>query len=58
LNAPIPLAEIERARETVRDAIVYTPLVRFDGPEVPADTEIWLKLECLQPIGAFKLRGA
>ena len=32
-----------------------TPLVRFDhdGPH-----EVWLKLECLQPIGSFKLRGA
>jgi threonine dehydratase len=37
---------------------VRTPVVRFDGPEVPAGTELWLKLECLQPIGSFKLRGA
>jgi threonine dehydratase len=35
---------------------VRTPLVRLDAPE--ADAEIWLKLECLQPIGSFKLRGA
>ena len=33
-----------------------TPLVRLQVPESPA--EIWLKLECLQPIGSFKLRGA
>ena len=33
-----------------------TPLVRLDVPEGPA--EIWLKLECLQPIGSFKIRGA
>jgi len=33
-----------------------TPLVRLDIPEAPA--EIWLKLECLQPIGSFKIRGA
>ena len=32
--------------------------MRFQGPEVPAATEIWLKLECLQPIGSFKIRGA
>jgi threonine dehydratase len=57
LNA-IPLDEIERARDTVADAIVRTPLVRFEGSEGPDDTEIWLKLECLQPIGSFKLRGA
>ena len=54
----IPHREIERARDTVADAVLRTPLVRFDGPEVPDDTEIWLKLECLQPIGSFKLRGA
>ena len=33
-----------------------TPLVRLDVPEAPA--EIWLKLENLQPIGSFKIRGA
>ena len=35
---------------------VRTPLVRLQV-DVP-DTEIWLKLECLQPIGSFKIRGA
>ena len=35
---------------------VRTPLLRL--PVELADTEIWLKLECLQPIGAFKIRGA
>lgn len=33
-----------------------TPLVRLQAPESPA--EIWLKLECLQVIGSFKIRGA
>ena len=33
-----------------------TPLVRLQAPESPA--EIWLKLENLQPIGSFKIRGA
>jgi threonine dehydratase len=37
------------------DAIA-TPLVRLDHPR--RETEIWLKLECLQPIGSFKIRGA
>jgi threonine dehydratase len=58
LNPLIPFEAIEAARERVADAVLRTPLVRFDGPEVPAGTEIWLKLECLQPIGSFKLRGA
>jgi threonine dehydratase len=47
----IPLEEIHRARERLGDAVVRTPLVRFDD-------RIWLKLENLQPVGAFKLRGA
>ncbi|RDI74473.1 Threonine dehydratase [Gaiella occulta] len=33
-----------------------TPLVRLQAPESPA--EVWLKLECLQVIGSFKIRGA
>jgi threonine dehydratase len=36
--------------------VLRTPLVRLQVPESPA--EIWLKLECLQPIGSFKIRGA
>ena len=35
--------------------MLTSPLVRL---EVDAPCEIWLKLECLQPIGSFKLRGA
>ena len=52
----IPLAEIERAREAIAADAIRTPLVRLQV-DVP-DTEIWLKLECLQPIGSFKIRGA
>jgi threonine dehydratase len=52
----IPLDEILAARETIAGAAVRTPLVRLQAPEVPG--EIWLKLECLQPIGSFKIRGA
>jgi threonine dehydratase len=40
----------------IAHTIVRTPLVRFYLDEAPA--EIWLKLESLQPIGSFKLRGA
>jgi threonine dehydratase len=35
--------------------VLRTPLVRL---EIEAPCEIWLKLESLQPIGSFKLRGA
>jgi threonine dehydratase len=52
----ISLAEIEAARERLAGAVVRTPLVRLELEDAPA--EIYLKLENLQPIGAFKLRGA
>ena len=51
----IPLAEIERARKRIAGAAVRTPLVRL---HTDAPAEIWLKLENLQPIGSFKIRGA
>jgi len=54
--APIPLAEIEAARARLKGVVVRTPLVRLGLPE--ASPQIWLKLENLQPIGSFKLRGA
>lgn len=53
---PIPLAEIEAARERLRGLAVRTPLVRYNVATGPV--EIFLKLENLQPIGAFKIRGA
>ena len=51
----IPTGLIDEARKHVYEAAIRTPLVRLnhDGP-----TEIYLKLECLQPIGSFKIRGA
>ncbi len=53
---PIQLSEIEEARKRIADTIIRTPLVRLDlGPDLP---EIRLKLENLQPINAYKLRGA
>ena len=52
----IPIAEITDARERVAGAVVRTPLVRLQLSEAPC--EIYLKLENLQPIGSFKLRGA
>ena len=53
---PIELAEIREARERIAGTIVRTPLVRLElGPDYP---DIRLKLENLQPINAYKLRGA
>lgn len=53
---PIELADIEAARTRIAGAAIRTPLVRLNVEETPA--EIYLKLENLQPIGSFKIRGA
>ena len=53
---PIELREIEEARQRIAKTIVRTPLIRLElGPDFP---DIRLKLENLQPINAYKLRGA
>jgi threonine dehydratase len=52
---PITLAQVEEARRNIAAVALRTPLVRFNG-DAPA--EIYLKLENLQPIGSFKIRGA
>ncbi len=55
----IPLEAVRDAAAHMYDAAVRTPLVRLDLPFTnPAGPEIYLKLESLQPIGSFKLRGA
>jgi threonine dehydratase len=53
---PIELSEIQGARERIANTIARTPLIRLElGPDFP---DIRLKLENLQPINAYKLRGA
>ena len=52
---PITLAQVEEARRNIAAVALRTPLVRFNA-DAPA--EIYLKLENLQPIGSFKIRGA
>ena len=53
---PIPLADIKTARTCLAETVLHTPLVRFNAPDMPA--EIYLKLENLQSVGSFKMRGA
>ena len=55
LRAPV-LAEIEAARARIAGTAIRTPLIRL--PDREGGNEIWLKLETLQPVGSFKLRGA
>ena len=52
----IELAEIEAARERIADVAIRTPLIPLRVDDAPA--EIHLKLEMLQPINSFKIRGA
>src|ERR1035438_7198973 len=50
------LRAIREARQAIAGSAIRTPLVRLNAPEIQA--EIYLKLENLQPIGSFKIRGA
>lgn len=50
------LAQVQQARHAIAGAAIRTPLVRLNVSDAAA--EIYLKLENLQPIGSFKIRGA
>jgi threonine dehydratase len=52
----IPFSAIEEARQVIAGKAIRTPLIRLNLLDAPA--EIYLKLENLQPIGSFKIRGA
>ncbi len=52
---PIPIEEIRSAQQRIRNIAIRTPLIRM---QIDAPCEIFLKLENLQPIGSFKLRGS
>jgi threonine dehydratase len=54
----IALPAIREAAGAVYNAAIRTPLIRLELPDVPGLPEIYLKLEALQPIGSFKIRGA
>jgi threonine dehydratase len=53
---PLSLAAIEDARRKTAGTALRTPLVRLNGFDTPS--QVYLKLENLQPIGSFKIRGA
>ena len=55
-SAIVTLKDIQDARERIGNIAYRTPLARFAGTD--GNGELWLKLESLQPIGSFKLRGA
>ena len=55
MSSMTSLASIEDARRVIANSAIRTPLVRLN---VQAQAEVYLKLENLQPIGSFKIRGA
>jgi threonine dehydratase len=55
MDMPITLVQVEEARRNIAPVALRTPLVRCNT-DAPAD--LYLKLENLQPIGSFKIRGA
>src|SRR5256885_14632098 len=55
-NISVSLQDIYDAQKRVKGKVNRTPLIRFYNDNFPG--EIYLKLENLQPIGSFKLRGA
>jgi threonine dehydratase len=50
---PVTLAQVEEARRNIAGIALRTPVIRLN-----AEPDVWLKLENLQPIGSFKIRGA
>ena len=52
---PVSLEQIQAAQKRIAGSAIRTPLLRLN---TDGDAEIWLKLENLQPIGSFKMRGA
>jgi threonine dehydratase len=52
---PLTIQDVVAARARIASSIARTPLIRLN---VDAPAEIYLKLETLQPIGSFKIRGA
>jgi len=58
MESLVTLDDIRAARERIRSAARYTPLIDVPYPASAADTRLFLKCENLQPMGAFKIRGA
>ncbi len=61
MSVPARQISIESIRDAARHvyrAAIRTPLVKVEVPGAPAGIELFLKLEVLQPIGSFKIRGA
>ncbi len=51
-------AAIQEARNRIYDSAIRTPLIELPALGSRSGRSIYLKLECLQPVGSFKIRGA
>ncbi len=56
VSLEVSLDDVRAAARRIARSVLRTPLIRLHLDQAPC--EIWLKLENLQPIGSFKLRGA
>lgn len=54
----VSLADVRAAMDRVRPFVVRTPLEQSPGLSDLCGVAVWLKLECFQTTGSFKLRGA
>src|ERR1700731_55692 len=54
----VTLTDVRAAAERVRGVVVRTPLERSVELSALCGVDVWLKFECFQTTGSFKLRGA
>jgi threonine dehydratase len=57
-TAGITVADVERAAERIAGLVDPSPVIRSPRLSDQLGIDVWLKLECLQPPGSFKVRGA
>lgn len=58
MSLPVSLADIKAASKRLKDHVRHTPLMRGEKLEQLLNCEVYLKPECLQITGSFKIRGA
>jgi threonine dehydratase len=57
-SAAVSVADVARARERIAGLVDPSPVIRSPQLSEQLGVPVWLKLECLQPPGSFKVRGA
>jgi threonine dehydratase len=57
-SAAVSTADVARARERIAGLVDPSPVIRSPQLSEQLGVPVWLKLECLQPPGSFKVRGA